>query len=423
MRRQLLTAGIIIVMLGLGGVSGATDSNTIDANNLQTLDDYLAFASLNNAELKAKFEEYKAALEQIPQAKSLDDPKFTYKIEEFSGGNRPDMQKYGIEQMFPWFGTLKVKGDMASAESKAAYKEYEAVKLQVYQQVKDAFYEYLYLKEAIAIAEENLELLKHFESIARTNYQTSMANHPDVIRAQIELAELDNVLISLRELKQPMTALLNARLNRPQTLPLPWPQKPPMANTSIDQTKLIELIINNNPHLAGMNWQIEAARSNVQLAKKKFYPNIGVGFEYVERAEIPARGKSPLTLMFSMNIPLWQDNYKAGERQAKANLNKSIQQKIDSTNKTISETMEVLYDYQDSQRKISLYGEVLIPKTEELLHASESAYGSGGIDFLSLIDAQRTLLKYQLDYNRALTDNQQKLAELEMLAGTELSSK
>ena len=43
------------------------------------------------------------------------------------------------------------------------------------------------------------------------------------------------------------------------------------------------------------------------------------------------------------------------------------------------------------------------------------------IDFLSLIDAQRTLLDYHLSYQRALADNRQKLAELEMLAGTELN--
>ncbi|MFB0551809.1 MAG: hypothetical protein ACETWQ_00710, partial [Phycisphaerae bacterium] len=47
---------------------------------------------------------------------------------------------------------------------------------------------------------------------------------------------------------------------------------------------------------------------------------------------------------------------------------------------------------------------------------------AGTIDFLSLIDAQRMLLKYELDYERAVTNNQQKLAELEMLVGAELPS-
>jgi len=399
------------------------DANFPDSNNLKTLDDYINFASSNSAELKAKFEEWQAAIEQIPQAKSLDDPIFTYKTEEFSSSRQPDMQKYGIEQMFPWFGTLKLRGDVASAQSKAAYKEYEAARLKVFQQVKYAFYEYLYLKEAIDIAEENLQLLKNFEIIARTNYQTSTANHPDVIRAQIELAELENVLTSLQKLKTPTTVMLNASMNRPVVLPLAWPQKPAITSVGIEQSKLIEFVIDNNPQIQGMSWEIEAARSNVQLAKKRFYPNIGVGFEYVDRAEVGERGRTPLSLMFSVNIPLWQDNYKAAKRQAEANLSKSVQQKISFQNITISQTMQVLYDYQDAQRKFKLYSDVLIPKAQELLLASESAYKSGKVDFLSLIDAQRTLLKYQLDYNRALADSQQKLAELEMLAGTELAVK
>jgi outer membrane protein TolC len=124
--------------------------------------------------------------------------------------------------------------------------------------------------------------------------------------------------------------------------------------------------------------------------------------------------------MFSMNIPLWRDSYKAAERQAKSNVRKTQQQKIDAENKTIAQAIKVLYDVEDSQRKMKLYGDILVSKAEELVQASESAYRAGTIDFLSLIDAQRMLLRYTLDHERAITNNQQKLAELEMLVGTEL---
>jgi outer membrane protein TolC len=89
-------------------------------------------------------------------------------------------------------------------------------------------------------------------------------------------------------------------------------------------------------------------------------------------------------------------------------------------NTIVARAEQVLYDFEDSHRKIKLYGDSLVPKAEELLQASETAYQSGTIDFLSLIDAQRTLLKFQLQHERAVTDNEQKLAELEMLAGGEL---
>jgi len=69
---------------------------------------------------------------------------------------------------------------------------------------------------------------------------------------------------------------------------------------------------------------------------------------------------------------------------------------------------------------MALYADVLIPKAREMLEASEVAYRGGTIDFLSLIDAQQTLLKFELLYERSVTDNLAKLANLEMLVGSEL---
>jgi outer membrane protein TolC len=328
-------------------------------------------------------------------------------------------------QVFPWFGKIEARTDVAAAKAKAAHKQYEAQKLKLFQQVKNAFYEYAYLKKATEIAEENLELLKHFEEVTRTKYETASAGHPDIIRAQIELAKLEDILKSLQELRQPAVTGINAILNRPPALQLPWPEEGTIYKVEIERGKLIELIITNNPQLQGLDWQIVAAKNEVELAKKKFYPDIGVGLDWIQTdgaysAGVRDSGKDPVVLMFSMNIPLWRDSYKAAERQAEANVNKSIHQKTDFENRTISQAVKVLYDYEDSRRKTNLYGDTLVPKAEELLQASEVAYKAGKVDFLSLIDAQRMLLKYQLDYHRASTNNQQKLAELEMLAGIEL---
>ncbi|HER19754.1 MAG TPA: hypothetical protein ENO14_01765, partial [Chromatiales bacterium] len=48
------------------------------ANVPATLQDYLRHAARTNAGLEAAFEEWKAAVEQVPQAKALPDPRFTY---------------------------------------------------------------------------------------------------------------------------------------------------------------------------------------------------------------------------------------------------------------------------------------------------------------------------------------------------------
>jgi cobalt-zinc-cadmium efflux system outer membrane protein len=52
--------------------------------------------------------------------------------------------------------------------------------LRLFYCVKDAFYEYCYLGRAIAVARENLELLRQVEKVARTKYEAGTALYADV---------------------------------------------------------------------------------------------------------------------------------------------------------------------------------------------------------------------------------------------------
>ena len=195
MNRQVFRiTGVVLLVSILPVIASQQPAET---NDLQALSDHLRFASLNNAELKAKFEEWKAALEQVPQAKALDDPKFTYGyfIEEVETRVGPQRNKFGIMQVFPWFGEIEARSDVATAKAKAARQRYEANKLKLFWRIKDAFYEFTYLATAIDTAKENLELLRHFEEIARTKYRAATATHPDIIRAQVELAKLEDCLL------------------------------------------------------------------------------------------------------------------------------------------------------------------------------------------------------------------------------------
>ncbi|MHC4264825.1 MAG: TolC family protein [Planctomycetota bacterium] len=398
-----------------------------DVNELKTLEDYLRYAALNNAELKGQFEGWKSAVEQVPQAKALDDPKFTYGyfIEEVETRVGPQKNRFGIMQVFPWFGTIEARTDAASSKAKAAQKGYDATKLKLFREVKEGFYEYAYLSTAIGIAKENLELLLRFEEVTRTKYRAAAATHPDIVRVQIELAQLEDVVKSLEELQGPTVASLNAALNRPSGAELGWPEREALQILDINREQIIDILIKNNPDLAGLNWHVEAARSEVELAKKKFYPDIGVGVDWIQTDDaispgVRDSGKDPIVLMFSMNIPLWGESYKAGERQAQANVRKAQQAKVNAENQAVAKALGVVYDIKDSERKMQLYGNILVPKAQELVLASEAAYKAGTVDFLSLIDAQRMLLKYNLDHERAKTNYQQKAAELEALVGVEL---
>lgn len=388
-----------------------------DANAPRTLPAYLRYAAIHNPGLKAAFEEWKAALEQIPQAQALPDPKFTYGyfIERVD-----TRQQAGIMQEFPWFGKIEARTDAATAAVKASQRRYEARKLELFSQVKDVFYEYAYLANAIRIATDNVELMRHFEEVARARYVTAAAAHPDIIRAQIEVAKLEDEKIALERLRVPTVARVNAVLNRPADEPLPWPEVEPNRPAEVDRAELVAMLGQRNPELQAMGFDVERLGREVDLAKRSYYPDIGVGVEWMDMDGDAMSDNDEVLLGVELNLPIWRRSYRAGEQQARAAARRARYEKSQLENDLIERAERALYEFDDSGRKLRLYEEVLVPKAEELVGASETAYTVGTIDFLSLIDAQQTLLQYRLQRERVYANCWQRLAELEMLAGTEL---
>ncbi len=79
------------------------------------LNGYLETAANNNPGLKARFNEYMAALEIAPQISGLPDPQFAfgYFIQPIETKAGPQQAKFSITQMFPWFGQLQSNEDAA----------------------------------------------------------------------------------------------------------------------------------------------------------------------------------------------------------------------------------------------------------------------------------------------------------------------
>ncbi|MCK4850356.1 MAG: TolC family protein [Phycisphaerae bacterium] len=389
------------------------------------LTQYLAYAALHNPQLQAAFARYKAALEAIAPARTLPDPRLTYRyfIQEVETRVGPQQQSFGLAQTFPWFGKLQASGDIALEKAKAQGQAFEAVKLKLFYQVKHAYYEYYYLARAISVTKENVELMRYIEQVVRTKYKVAAAGHQDVIRAQVELGKLEDQLRSLQDLRGPIMAKLNAALNRPAGAGLPWPTEAPREE-KIDASdeQILTWLREANPKLKALDYQIAAKKKAVELTGKDYFPDITLGVDYIDTAEAlmsgtPDSGKDPVVVMASINLPIWHDKYRANQRQARARYLAALKERLGTENALASEVHLALYEFRDAQRKINLYRDSLIPKAQQSLKVSQAAFMVDKASFLDLIDAERILLEFQLLYERALANGAQRLAQLEMLIG------
>ena len=398
-----------------------------DLDEDAVLPEYLRYAALNNSGLDAAFNRWRAALERIPQVNSLPDPRFnyTYYIEEVETRVGPQRQKFGLVQVFPWFGTLRLRGDAATEAAAAEHQAYEKAKLKLFQRVKTAYHEYWYLAQAIAITRQHIELVTNLEGVARTRFTAGTTPHGAVIQAQVELGKLDDRLRTLESMQGPLVAGLNAVLNRPLHLPLPWPRSLPETPAAFTDAEARQWFRDNNPELQRLDHLAEKEDAGIRLAGRNYYPDIALGLDYVDTGEAlnpdtPDSGKDPLMAMVSVRLPLWYGKHRAAAREARLN-KAAVESERDDTEKGLQADLELaLYHFRDADRKIDLYGNTLVLKAEQSLAVTRQGFETGRMSFIALVDAQRQLLEFQLARRRARADKGIRLAEIEMLTGGEI---
>lgn len=404
----------------------SSDFDQLNDSNF-TLEDLLRIAVSNNPGLKAAFYQWKADLKKTGYAGALPDPMLSFGYFGQSVETRvgPQNQRFGIKQTFPWFGTLGAKKSMALAGANASYKHYQSEKLKLYYNVKSAYYDLYFLGRQIQLTQDNMDLMKFWESVARAKYTVGQARHPDVIKAQVELGKLDDRLKSLQDMVSPVRARLLAALNLDDTLMLPVPDSISIEELDLGRDSITAKALVNNPDLDAIRNMIEMNKEGLRLAGKSSYPNFTFGFDYIQTGEAinsatMDSGKDPWIVSVGINLPLWFGKNKAKKEEARARFNSS-QQKLDEAKNQLSAMMaKVIFDFNDALRQVKLYRDGLIPKAEESLNATFASYESGDTDFLNLLDAQRQLLEFQLQYDKAVTDFAKKRAEIEYLTGNEL---
>lgn len=404
------------------------DVPTFDSTT--TLEDYLKLGARDCCGLRASFYRWQSARAMVGFAGALENPilSYTYGYDNFSDPLGVRSHKVGLMQPIPWFGMLGAKKRAAARMADAAYQDFENERLVTRYKVKSAYFQYYFAARQLALTRANFELMRQFESVARTRYQAGLAMHPDLVKAQIELADLENMIVSMERMLKPVQAKLLAQLNLPDTLSLPIPRDFSLYELPIDRDTLIAHAVHFSPKLLGILHEIESQREEITVARKEARPEFMVGVEY-ERSKLfdnmtlQNESMNDYMLTIQMTLPIWFGKIKAMRQAAEARVQSTEYMHQEERNDLAAMVSMAHYEYEDALRRMRLYRDGLIPKAQEGLNVSLIAYQAGQIDFLMLLDSQRQLLEFETNFERAKTDAAIKLAEIEVLTGQEIDIK
>ena len=95
-----------------------------------------------------------------------------------------------LAQQFPWFGTLRLRGEAAERDVQVALAELAAAQLDSVAAVKRAYFNLFAAMKTDEILAENRKILEDFRAIARQRLRTG-GSQQDVLRAELLITELD----------------------------------------------------------------------------------------------------------------------------------------------------------------------------------------------------------------------------------------
>lgn len=382
------------------------------------LTDYLNTAAENNPELQARYAEFEAAMQRIPQGKSLQDPTLSigYFISPVETRVGPQRVRFSLSQMFPWFGTLKARGDVAALQAEAAYLKFINAREKLFLQMKNQYYDIWETRKLIQLEEKNLALLNSYEKLAETRFRSGDGRLANVLRVQLEVQQIQTQLSILQNRLGPLTRTFERLMNHPLEVDIVLPDSlPAIPVTDID----IPDTVTAHPMVLFYKLQKQAAAEGKTVALKSGYPSFGVGVDYVivdKRTDMsmPDNGKNVVMPMVTIGLPIWRKKYKAALKEAEFREEQFLYEEESAADGYASQLDMAMYQLNVAADQMRLY-KWEIEISNKTLELTISDYTNDLEDFEQILLVQQKLIQFERAYYNAYKNYLMRLAEIDYL--------
>lgn len=417
MTQTLLAAGLAAALLLSPARSQAQDSLSLPAIH--------AALDAGTPRVAAARAAARAAAERITPARRPPDPELQFGLmnRELPGFGLSDplgMNQIQVMQMIPVAGKLGLAAEVERARAAAATARADEVRWEERSRAAMAFFEIYAADRSIQILRESQRLLRGLARTTETMYAVGDARQADVLRAQVELARMTEDLVRMEAMRTSAAARLNAVLDRPALSPV-GPAAEPAWITELPPTdSLVSLARSRRPMLQAGGETLRAAGLSERLAGRELWPDLEVGLQYGWRG-MEDRTMHMASLMLGVRVPIWAGSrQQAMRREAEAMREMAAADLQAMEAETRGRVGELAASITRAQRLRRLYTGTILPQVQTTAAAALTAYRVGGVDFMTLLDAQMNVNQYRQAAVNAAAELGQAIAELEMLTATPL---
>jgi outer membrane protein, heavy metal efflux system len=378
-----------------------------------TPEDLIRRALTASGEIRQRYWEWRAAIEQVPQdGTQPTNLALSAGLSVMHGRTSADRATIGAgndpmaDIVLP--PKLSAAARRALEDARAAGSRFRQAQFDLRAKVLSAYADYALTAEMVRLEQANAQLLQTTALVVEAKNRAGAAGQHDLLKARTELDLSRNDIAAMQAQLPAQRAALNALLGRPADAPLPPPTTMPTTRPArLNYEQILTTATAQNPQLAALTHELKARRHGLTLAQLQRLPD----FSLSGGTDL-AGGVQSLAGMVTVPL-LRHEAIAAAVAQAEANLWAAEAMRKQSADDLAARIIGDLQTIRDSDRQLELFERIVLPRARRMVELARSSYEAGQSTLLELLDAQRSLLSVERLVANVRAMREKRLAELE----------
>ncbi|MDL5054117.1 TolC family protein [Oscillatoria laete-virens NRMC-F 0139] len=423
---QTLLEGLPKHVIDAARSANSDNKKTIDLlQSDSSLAQILALVAIRSPDVRVARESLRASLRRFEQAAYLEDlvGQFRAFARELDTRVGPQSHKEMPEKTFAFPSILALKGQIIDQEASIAELQYQRALRMALNEAARAYFEAQNARQSFVVLKESRELFANMEGLARERLRVGQAAQSDLLKAQAELAMLDNQLVTLERQHANTQTKINSLLSLPPESE--WKLKGSIdlrdTNPSLEQT-LADARLQNHENLVAAR-EPELMASMVRMAETDLLPRASLGYSRLA----PSAGAEAGPTRSAMAA--FPDKQEVNASRAGFGSNAAYLEELRTRVAQSNEMKSMLlaqtefnvkdahFKADSARRERTTLSEVVVPKARQALETVRENYNAAKVPFIEYLDAARSYLKDILELEKARLEHNQMIIELQERRG------
>jgi outer membrane protein TolC len=335
-------------------------------------------------------------------------------LDGFGTGQMMTMNTVTLTQRIPWPGKRGFDADQFRALAEAKQLDADEAERQLTARVVGVFADIAAIDRRLVIMLRTRDLLRDFADVSRARYGVGETIQQDVLQAEVAVARMREDILVLEQERIALAARLNALLGRAATAPIGPVELPAPAEEIPEADSLMTLAAAHRPALLAAEERVRAADAGYRQARRELYPDFMISVGYGQRPEYV----DMMSIMVGVTIPLWAGSRQLPLRDEMAAMRAAEEAAaLDLANETFAALAELRAEAERARRLSVLYRTDVLPQARAAVEAALSAYRVGTIDYMTLVESEMTVNRYETELIQLHARWLRATAEIDALAG------